>query len=87
MSRWLFFALVGSSLAALPAHGGIERTGDPAISVHASQPSAPAGPETRTRQDRRRVPESVDDLRQSRSPERPRQRDGICAATSICETH
>jgi hypothetical protein len=86
MSRWLLFALAGICLAATPAHGGIKRTGTPTISLPASRPPLPPRSDDRAQRDDRPLPESLRKLLEA-SPPVPQQRQGVCAATSICETY
>ena len=86
MSRWLLLALAGVCLAATPAEGGIKRTGTPLVVLPVLQPQLPSRPADRVREPRPRLPESF------RAPGRPpvlplQQREGVCAATSVCETY
>jgi hypothetical protein len=88
MSRWLLLALAGICLAATPAKGGIKRGGTPLVIQPVSHPQLPSGPDDRAHEPQTRLPESF----RGRSGRRPsalprQQREGVCAATSVCETY
>jgi hypothetical protein len=85
MSRWLALTLAGMCLAATPAHGGVKRTGTPTISLPASRPPLSPRSDNRAQRDPRPLPESLRKLLEG-PPPAPREREGVCAAGSICET-
>jgi hypothetical protein len=88
MSRWLLLALAGVCLATTPAEGGIKRSGTPLVIVAASHPLLASGPEDRVQERRPRLPESFRARFEGRPPVLPlQQREGVCAATSVCETY
>lgn len=88
MSRWLLLALAGVCLAATPAEGGIKRSGTPLVVLPVLQPQLPSRPADRVRESRPRLPESFRAPFEGRPPVLPlQQREGVCAATSICETY
>jgi hypothetical protein len=86
MARWFLLALAGVCLAATPAHGGVKRTGTPTISLPASRPPLPPRPDDRVQPEHRPLPENLRRLLEAPPPV-PQEREGVCAASSVCETY
>jgi hypothetical protein len=88
MSRWLLLALAGLCLTPSPAEGGIRRSGTPLVVQPVSHPQLPSGPDDRAQEPEPRLPERSRTRSEGRPPVLPLpQRDGVCAATSVCETY